>query len=193
MRRALVALGLGAAVLVSACGAPPSKEMGEAQGALDAARAAGAERFAPESFQSAADALARAQQAVAERDYRHALSDALDSRERAQNAAREAADTKAARRGDAERALSEMATRVAALRERVSAPTPRTPARLLAARHAALATLDQLMQDAGTAIRSDDYARADSLLASTREQAEGMDKELQGTAKAQPAPRPRSR
>ena len=159
--------------------------------ALDAARAAGAERFAPESFKSASDALARAQQAIGERDYRHALSDALDSRERAQNAAREAADTKASRRGDAERALAETATRVAALRDRIRTPAPRVPARVLAARQSALASLDQLLQDAGSAIRQDDYARAAALLTGAREQAEELEGDLQSTGRVQPSPRSR--
>ena len=62
--------------------------MQQAQGAIDAARAAGADRYAQRRVHSAAqDALKNAQDAVAQRDYRLALNYALDSRERAQNAA----------------------------------------------------------------------------------------------------------
>jgi len=57
--------------------------MDQAQGALDAARAAGAERYATAEYQAAATALKNAQDAVAQRDYRLALNHALDSRERA--------------------------------------------------------------------------------------------------------------
>ena len=90
-----------AAVLVTACGGdPPNKEMDQAQGAIDAARAAGADRYATTEYTAANDALTRAQDAVGQRDYRQALNEALDSREHAQNAAREAADTKAQLRGE---------------------------------------------------------------------------------------------
>src|SRR6476646_8902770 len=56
-----------------ACGEPPDKEMHQAQGAIDAARAAGAETYAPAELKAAVDALTRAQDAVAQRDYRLAL------------------------------------------------------------------------------------------------------------------------
>ena len=82
----------GRPVSLVACGEPPDKEMHQAQGAIDAARAAGADTYAPDEFKAAVDALARAQDAVAQRDYRLALNNALDSRERAQNAARMGAD-----------------------------------------------------------------------------------------------------
>ena len=62
--------------------------MNQAQGAIDAARAAGAERFATAEFAAATDALKRSEDAVAAGDYRQALSHAIDSRERAQNAAK---------------------------------------------------------------------------------------------------------
>ena len=81
---------LGAAVL-AACAEPPTREISQAQGALDAARAAGAEAYARTEFQAADAALKKAHDAVAERDYRQALSFALDAREQARTAAREAA------------------------------------------------------------------------------------------------------
>ena len=85
---------LGAAVLV-ACAEPPTREISQAQGALDAARAAGAEAYARTEFQAADAALKKAHDAVAERDYRQALSFALDAREQARTAAREAAAARA--------------------------------------------------------------------------------------------------
>ena len=98
-------------VLSAGCGAePPSKEMNQAQGAIDAARAAGADRFASEEFTAAVDALKRSDEAVKAGDYRQALSHAIDSRERAQNAAKMAVEGRANSRGDAERAIAEAAT-----------------------------------------------------------------------------------
>src|SRR5258706_16064839 len=99
-----------AAVLVTACGDPPNKEMDQAQGAIDAARAAGADRYATTEYTAANDALPRARLAVTGRDYRQALNDALESREHARNAAREAADTKAQLRSSVERSMADIAT-----------------------------------------------------------------------------------
>jgi hypothetical protein len=79
--------------------------MQQARGAIDAARAAGADQYAHDEFAAAQDSLKRAGDAVADRDYRLALNLALDSRERAESAAKETADHKAAARSDAERAL----------------------------------------------------------------------------------------
>src|SRR6058998_2285636 len=93
------------AVVAAGCGEPPDKEMQQAQGAIDAARAAGADQYAVEEFSAAQAALKRANDAVEQRDYRLALNDALDARERAQNAAKQAADGKAVARTEAEHAL----------------------------------------------------------------------------------------
>lgn len=87
-----------------ACAEPPDKEIHQAQGAIDAARAAGAETFASAEYQGAVEALEKARQAVSQRDYRLALNHAIDSRERAETAARTAADEKARARASAERA-----------------------------------------------------------------------------------------
>ena len=86
--RLLPALCLALFVTIGCGGEPPDKEMQQAQGALDAARAAGADRYATEEFTAATLALVNAKEAVDQRDYRLALNHALDSRERAQNAAR---------------------------------------------------------------------------------------------------------
>src|SRR6185295_13083398 len=106
-RRFLLSFAIVVAMTSAACGDPPDKEMQQAQAAVDAARAAGADRFAHEEFAAAEDALKRSHDAVAQRDYRLALNAALDARERAQTAAKQAADEKATARVAAERALAE--------------------------------------------------------------------------------------
>src|SRR5215213_417494 len=88
LRASLLAL-----LLLTACGTPPHKEMEQAQSAIDAARAAGADRYAAEEFAAATAALVLATNAANERDNRLALNHALESREHAQNAARIAAET----------------------------------------------------------------------------------------------------
>jgi len=101
MTRWLLPACLAAALFTAACDEPPNKEMDQAQGAIDAARAAGAAQYAATEYKAAVDALAQSGQAATTRDYRLALNNALDSFQRAQNAAREAADTKARHRGEA--------------------------------------------------------------------------------------------
>ena len=113
--------------------------MDQAQGAIDAARAAGAEQYAATEYTAATQALKQANDAVTERDYRLALNYALESREQAQNAARTAADTRAKLRGDVERSIAEakaliaqaharMDGRHASARSRAAAPQRATAA-----------------------------------------------------------------
>jgi len=93
-------------IVLSGCSEPPQREIDRAQGAIDAARAAGAEQYAPEAFAAATSALQQSHEAVDQRDYRLALSRAVDAYDRAQDAARLAADGKAKARSDAETAIS---------------------------------------------------------------------------------------
>ncbi len=94
------------AIVLSACSEPPQREINRAQGAIDAAKAAGAERYAPEALSAATGALQQAHEAVDQRDYRLALSRAVDAFDRAQDAARLAADGRARARTDAETAIN---------------------------------------------------------------------------------------
>ena len=50
-------LALVILILSASCAEPPSKEMNQAQGAIEAARAAGADRFAATELAAAVDAL----------------------------------------------------------------------------------------------------------------------------------------
>ncbi len=106
-------------ILCIACAEPPSKEMNQAQGAIDAARAAGAEQYAATELAAAVDALKRSDEAAAQRDYRLALNHAIDSRERAQNAAKSAGVARAQARGDAERLVAEASTLLTQARGRL--------------------------------------------------------------------------
>ena len=162
-----------AAVLVTACGDPPNKEMDQAQGAIDAARAVGADRYATTEYTAATDALKRAQDAVAQRDYRQALNEALDSREHAQNAAREAADARAQLRGEVERDMAQIAALIAEANTRLAAATrSRTPRRVLDGPRTDLAAVDQSVQKAGAAMRADDYLAARTALQGVKERIE---------------------
>ena len=171
------------ALLVVACAEPPNKEMDQAQGAIDAARAAGADRYASGEYTAATDALKRSQDAVTQRDYRQALNEALDSREHAQNAAREAAETRAQLRGEVERDMAQIAGLIAEANTRLAAATrTRTPRRVIETARRELAAVNDPVQKAGAAMKADDYLSARTALQGVRERIEGTVKALEAPA-----------
>jgi hypothetical protein len=163
-------------LLSGACAEPPNKEIDQAQGAVDAARAAGAERYAPAEYGAASQALRQATEAVGAGDYRLALNFALESREQAQNAARVAADTRAELRGSVERSLAELALLVSQTRARVEEASGISRDRQ--ARASAEALLDRLetaLQEARTSLRAEDYRAAERQLTEVRAQMAEVD------------------
>jgi len=159
------------ALLASACGEPPNKEMDQAQGAIDAARAAGADRYATSEYKLATDALASANTAVTQGDYRLALNHALESLEQAQNAARVAADTRARLRGTVERQMAETAALMAQANNRLeeARKTRGVSRRALDEIAATLSAVNADVQKAGEAITAEDYLAAGPLLDGVRE------------------------
>jgi Domain of unknown function (DUF4398) len=159
MLRVVRRLALITTILLSAsCAEPPNKEMNQAQGAIDAARAAGAEKFAAAELTAAQDALKRSEEAVIARDYRLALSHALDSRERAQNAAKMAVDGRADLRGQAERAISEVATLLSRARaELKTADANKVLPRALKGPQSTVASAGKELQEARSALKTEDY------------------------------------
>ena len=181
---------LAAALLASACAEPPNKEIGQAQGAIDSARAVGADRYAPEEFTAATTALKQAGDAVNDRDYRLALNHAIESREHAQNAAREAADRRARARGDVERSMAEVATLLAQVNTRMSeAENGRTPKRVLRGPQQALAQVNADVQKAGAAMQSGDYVAAQPMLTQIKQRIAELNGTLDHLATSQPARR----
>ncbi len=156
--RLLLSLAVLAALIGAACGNPPDKEMQQAQGAIDAARAGGADQYATDEFTAAQDALKRAQDAVGQRDYRLALNNALDASERAQNAAKEAVNRKATARAEAERTIADATTALNDARAQLkAAETARAAARPVAAARRAIADGDTTVQEARTQFGQGDY------------------------------------
>jgi len=163
MRR--LAAFLCALLLCVACSEPPQKEIDRAQGAIDAARAAGAERYASEEFAAATTALQQAHDAVAQRDYRTALSRALTAHERAQESARQAADGKARARADAEVSHTAAANSLQQLRSTLETATAgKLTAQQLAPARAAAERIDATLQEARTHISNERYAEATATL-----------------------------
>lgn len=161
------------ALVTAACGTPPNKEMDQAQGAIDAARAAGADRYATQEFEAATTSLNLANDAVAQRDFRLALNHALESRDHAQNAAREAAETHARIRGEVERSMAEVAGLLAQANGTLAAAEKaRITRRTLTEAQEALAAVNADVQEAGEAMKAGDYMAAQSLAAGVRERIE---------------------
>jgi Domain of unknown function (DUF4398) len=150
-----------AIIVLWACAEPPSKEMNQAQGAIDAAKAAGAEAFAPTELTAAVDALRHSEEAVTQRDYRLALNLALESRERAQAAAKTAVTARANARGEIEGQIGQATTLLSQARARLRDPDmARLPRRTLQDARAAVDAANKALQDARTALNNDDYVRA---------------------------------
>jgi hypothetical protein len=164
MRR-VVGAAITALLLSAACSEPPQKEIDRAQGAIDAARAAGAELYAAESFTAALTAMKQTHAAVQQRDYRLALSHAVDANERALEAATQAADGKARARGDAEAAITHAATTMRQLDERLkTAESSRVAVADVAQPRRVRADAEKRLQEARAAVAKGDYLAA---LAST--------------------------
>jgi hypothetical protein len=192
MWRRSLAASLAAAFLVSACADPPNKEIGQAQGAIDTARAAGADRYAADEYTAATKALAQAADAVSQRDYRLALNHAIESREHAQNAAREAAERRAQVRSEVERSMADVATLLAHASSRMTAAEDaRIPRRTLRETQQALAQVNDDVQKAGAAMQAEDYLAAQRALAGVKERIEAVNRSLDQLTTAQAVKRKR--
>ena len=192
MLRVVRLLALILTILSASCAEPPSKEMNQAQGAIDAARAAGADKFAAVEFTAAVDALKRSEEAVSAGDYRQALSHAIDSRERAQAAAKMAVDGRADARGQAERAIAEVATLLAhAHTELKAAEQARVNARVLRSPRAVVADAEKTLQEARTALKTEDYGAVTAALNGVAAKIQAALAEIDTVGSARPAPRKR--
>ncbi len=183
---------LAAVLLGSACSEPPTKEMHQAQGAIDAARAAGAEEYASADFTAAVEALRKYDEAVSQRDYRLALSLALDARERAQEAAKQAATQKAAVRSEAERLAAEVTEALSDADHRLKqAVAARTPADRTAEATRAIDAARQALQEARALLGSDRYLQARDELTGVAERLKTISSALPAESPSQPARRRR--
>jgi len=192
MLRAGRLLALIIAILSASCAEPPHKEMNQAQGAIDAARAAGADKFAAAEFIAATDALKRSEDAATSGDYRLALNHAIDSRERAANAAKLAVEGRADARGQAERAIAEVATLLERAKTQLQDPAlARLNARVLRVPRATVAGAEKRVQEARTALKAEDYA---GVTTATQGAASGLQAaltEIDAAIAARAAPRKR--
>jgi hypothetical protein len=188
MRRLTVPLC--AILLCAGCSDPPQKEIDRAQGAIDAARAAGAARYASDEFTAATTSLQRAHEAVAQRDYRLALSRALDASERAQQAARQAADGKARARSEAEATTAATAAATRQLRTAIkTAEAARAPTPVLAEARKAAASADTSLQKARALLEAEQYLEAKDALKGLSERIGKQTRAVTEAQKGRPARR----
>lgn len=172
--RALRLLLVPALFVTVACSSPPQKEIDLAQGAIDAARAAGAEQYATAEFTQATTALQQAHDAVAQSDYRLALTRALDAHDRAQTAAAAAADGKAKARSETDAVIARAALSVEQLRMRIkTAETAKLPRKELEAARRTAADAEAALQKARATVIAGDYAAARNAVGGIPERMKG--------------------
>jgi hypothetical protein len=192
MLRVVRRLALITAILSAGCAEPPHKEMNQAQGAIDAARAAGADRFAAAEFTAAQDALKRSEEAAASGDYRQALNHALDSRERAQAAAKAAVEGRADARGQAERAIAEVATLLSrSLSQLKDADVAKLNARELKGPRSAVAAAEITLQKARAALKAEDYPAVTTALNGAAAELQAALTQIDAAASPRSSPRKR--
>ena len=135
--------------------------MQQAQGAIDAARAVGAEEYAHDEFIAAEDALRQAHDAADARDYRLALNHALDSLERAQTAAREASEQKATLKLSADRTMTAAAEAISRAEARLKGADPNRGAQRTANLRRGVEHAKALLQEARAAMTAGKYGDAE--------------------------------
>jgi hypothetical protein len=173
------------------CAEPPTKEIDQAQAAIEVAVSAGAERFAPAELAGARMAFTQAQDSVAQREFKLALSHALDSRERAQTATRAAAQARAQLKTDTQKALAEVLALQAQSQRLMTAATTGA-ARVRARRARTVSTrLSTAVQEARALVEAGDDMKASEVLPGLKRDLEQVIDELEGRPAAQSSRRAR--
>ena len=168
----VIAIGLLGVLFgaLAGCSEPPQKEIDEAQSAIAAAQAAGAETYAAEEYAGATATLQKARAAIEQRDYRQALSYAIDSRQRAIEASRLVPDARARAKTAADSELKntgESVTHLASLLR--AARDAGASAQELRAPDETMTAATRALQEARTALEARKYAEANALLHGVRE------------------------
>ncbi|UCB51596.1 MAG: DUF4398 domain-containing protein [Candidatus Zixiibacteriota bacterium] len=97
MKRGVLFVGLlmvPVFLLVLGCGGEPTNELAAAKGALENARAAEADKYAPDVFTQAENSIAEAENLIAQKKYREAKKLLMDAKNVAETAATQAATNK---------------------------------------------------------------------------------------------------
>lgn len=155
--------------LVHACAAPPNKEIADAQNAIKAAQAAGAEKHAREPYAAATEAYRLANEAVLAGDYRLALDRALESRDHAQLATRQASDLNIRARDQAHQAMADVAESLANTALRIeTADRAGAPRRVIVDARRTLTQASTDVQEASAALKKEEFANAVRILSGVK-------------------------
>lgn len=166
-----LAFALAAVLAGAGCDQPPVKEIAAAEQQVERARAAGAERYAPERWKQAETALVLARQRLEGRDYRSALSAASDAAENARLAMEATGPAKEAATRAIQVAIGEVRTALdRADQERRAALKAGVAARALAALDKRSAEARQQLEAAGRALEAGELEYADQMMAELRTQ-----------------------
>ena len=177
------------ALAAAGCAEPPTKEIDQAQAAIEVAVSGGAERFAEADLAAARTALVQARDSVSQREFKLALGHALDSRERAQTATRHAAEAREALKRDTQASLAEVMALQARLQRLIATAgsgAARARARRVRPEHARLTTR---VQEARALVESGDDVKAATVLPALKMDLTALAQELEG-APAQSSRKP---
>jgi predicted S18 family serine protease len=162
-------IGLLLLLFAAGCSEPPQKEIDQAQAAVDAARADGADKYAPDDYTAATIALQKAHESVDQRDYRQALSYAIDARQRAGDAARQAEGGKTRAHRAADALVTECSARISQLDTDIRVATSlHVPPKALRPARAELAGAQTALQEARSSIGAGNYQEVVSRLTEVR-------------------------
>lgn len=173
-RGSRLCLALAAVILLAGCSEPPQKELDQAQAAIDAAKAAGADQYAAEEYTGATTTLQKAHASVDQRDYRAALNYAIDARQRAAEAGKDAAAGKAKARRAAEQLVTDCSARLSQLDTGIKvAESARVAPRELRPVKTTLADGQNALQEARSSMDAGNYAEVVSELTEVRRKLNG--------------------
>jgi len=156
------------ALIASGCSQPPQKEIDQAQTALDAAKSAGAEKYASDEYRAASASLQKAHDSVDQRDYRQALNYAIDSRQRSQEATKLAAEGNVRARQEASQLVTDVGVHFSQARTRLQTLDPSGTSKDLRLLRGMLLEAESSLQDARTQIRAGNYDRVAELVTHVR-------------------------
>lgn len=169
MRRGRFGIALLLALALSGCSEPPTKEIDQAQAAIDGAKTEGADTYAVDEYTAAVTALQKSHASVDQRDYREALNYAIDARQRAIDAARQATIAKGHTRAAAEKLVTDCSARVSQLDTDLTvAGAAHVPARDLRSARTTLADAQSALQETRTAMEAGKYAEVTTALTEVR-------------------------
>ena len=162
-------LGICVMLLGAGCSGPPTEEMMQAEAALQAAQAEGAEDYVSDDYRAAAEALKDAKSKTESSDYEAALVSALDARQKADMAKSRVAAEKLKLRGDLESTLTGLGEEWDALM--VSTRKKRLNRDTRTAVDAARETYSQLITDVRDRMDAEDYIAAMQVMKEARTKA----------------------